>query len=542
VLSEAYQQVTVIERDMLSDVTGPRQAIPQGRHIHALLARGQQILEELFPGFTDELIASGVPTGDFGTSLSWYFNGEMMQKAKTGLVCVAAGRPLLEDHIRRRVQAMANVTYLEGTDIRGLTASADRSRVTGVRVQGADGSTPEELTADLVVDATGRGSRTPRWLEELGYLRVEEERVTMDLTYTTCDFRAPLPFDPIGDDIALLPVATPKAPRGAIFARLPDRYAVSLTGVLGDRPPTDYEGFLNYVKSLPIPEIYQAIRDAEPLADPVAFHFPASIRRRYERLDRFPGGLLVTGDAACVFNPVYGQGMTVAAIEALVLATHVKDGPPQPGPYFRDLAQVIDAPWDIAAGADLAFAGVKGRRTPEVQMGNDYVSRLQAAAVTDGNITVAFLRAAGLVDPPQALMRPEVLSRVPSPQAEIAAVPARMVAAWAAHDADAFAQLFVRDGTLILPGVYKKGREEIREFMAAEYAGRYKGTRVTGSPLDIKPLAESAVALLTVGGVMAPGETELPDENAIRASWILVCREGRWQLAVYQNCPRDPVG
>jgi uncharacterized protein (TIGR02246 family) len=541
VLSEVYDRVTVVERDVLSDVTGPRPAIPQGRHIHALLARGQQILEELFPGFTDELVASGVPIGDFGTSLSWYFNGEMMQKAETGLVCVAAGRPLLEGRIRRRVQAIPNVTFLDGTDIRGLVASADRRIVTGVSVQGSAGGSPEELQADLVVDATGRGSRTPRWMEELGYLRVEEERVTMDLTYTTCDFRPPLPFDPIGDDIALLPVATPKIPRGAIFARLPDRYAVSLTGVLGDRPPTDHEGFLDYVKSLPIPEIYQAVREAEPLADPVAFHFPASIRRRYERLDRFPRGLLVMGDAACVFNPVYGQGMTVAAIEALVLGKHASDGAPQPESYFRELAQVIDAPWDMAAGADLGFPGVQGRRTPEVQMGNDYVSRLQAAAVTDGSLTAAFLRAAGLVDPPQALMRPEVLSRVPSPQAELAAVPARMVAAWAAHDANAFAHLFTTDGTLVLPGVYKKGREEIREFMAAEYAGRYKGTRVTGAPLDIKPLGDGAVALLTVGGVLAPGEKELSDDAAIRASWILVRRDGRWQLAVYQNCPRDAV-
>jgi uncharacterized protein (TIGR02246 family) len=114
-----------------------------------------------------------------------------------------------------------------------------------------------------------------------------------------------------------------------------------------------------------------------------------------------------------------------------------------------------------------------------------------------------------------------------------------MVAAWAAHDAKAFADLFTQDGTLILPGTYKKGREEIREFMAAGYAGPYQGTRVTGTPIDVKPLADGAVALLTTGGVLAPGESELSDKAAIRASWILVRRDGRWQLAVYQNCPRD---
>jgi len=126
-------------------------------------------------------------------------------------------------------------------------------------------------------------------------------------------------------------------------------------------------------------------------------------------------------------------------------------------------------------------------------------------------------------------------------QADIAEVPARMVRAWAAHDAEAFADLFAEDGTLILPGVYKKGRAEIREFMAAGYQGVYRGTTVTGQPIDIKPLAPGAVAVLTVGGVLAAGETELSSHNAIRASWILVKRDDRWVLAVYQNCPRDPA-
>lgn len=124
-------------------------------------------------------------------------------------------------------------------------------------------------------------------------------------------------------------------------------------------------------------------------------------------------------------------------------------------------------------------------------------------------------------------------------QALIAAVPARMVELWAAHDADAFAELFLEDGTLILPGVYKKGRAEIRDFMAAAYASHFKGTTVTGQPIDVKPLGPGAVALLTVGGVLPPGETELTEANAIRASWILVKRDGEWKLAVYQNCPRD---
>lgn len=133
---------------------------------------------------------------------------------------------------------------------------------------------------------------------------------------------------------------------------------------------------------------------------------------------------------------------------------------------------------------------------------------------------------------------PDVFSISDADREAITAIPARMVTAWEAHDADAFSKLFAEDGTLILPGVYKKGREEIRQFMAAGYAGPYKGTRVTGSPLDMKPLGREAVALLTVGGVLAAGETELSSGAAIRASWILVKRKGNWHLAVYHNCPR----
>src|SRR5919107_1025616 len=181
-LSPAYRTVTVIDRDHLSGPAEPRHAVPQGHHIHALLARGQQILDELFPGFTEELVSIGVPIGDFGTSLSWYFNGQMIQKAETGLVCVAAGRPLLEDRIRARVRGLGNVTFREYTDIIGLVASPDGGRITGVRIQ-PQGGAEELVTADLVVDATGRGSRTPRWLKELGYPQVPEERVKMDLTY-----------------------------------------------------------------------------------------------------------------------------------------------------------------------------------------------------------------------------------------------------------------------------------------------------------------------------------------------------------------------
>jgi 2-polyprenyl-6-methoxyphenol hydroxylase-like FAD-dependent oxidoreductase len=415
VLCGSYDNVTLVDRDVLAETDGPRRTVPQSRHIHGLLARGQQVLEELFPGLTKELAELGVPVCDFGTGLSWYFKGQMIQKTDTGLTCVSAERPLLEQRIRERVRTLSNVRIADRSDIAGLVISPDGRAITGVRIQRA-GEAEQVLPADLVVDASGRGSRTPRWLREFGYPAVPEEQVKIDLTYTTVDFRSPLPVDPIGDGVGLVCVASPQQPRGATLARLRNRYSLSLYGLLGDAPPTSREGFMAFARSLPVAEIFAAVRNADMIGEPVSMHFPANVRHRYESLARLPDGLLVMGDAACVFNPIYAQGMTVAAMEALVLRKHLERGrPPRPREFFRDLSAVIDGPWEMAVGGDLGFPGINGRRTLKVRMGNFYIPRLQSAAAGDGVLSNAFLRAAGLVDPPQSLMRPSIIRRVMRP-------------------------------------------------------------------------------------------------------------------------------
>jgi hypothetical protein len=188
---------------------------------------------------------------------------------------------------------------------------------------------------------------------------------------------------------------------------------LTLAGILGDHPPTDADGFLAFARSLQFPDIYGAVRGGEPLDDPVGFRFPASVRHRYERLDRFPDGLLVTGDAVASFNPLYGQGMTVAALEALTLRRHLERGvEPRPRRWFRDLARVVDVPWDMSAGGDLAFPGVQGHRTAKTRLANAYLVRLHAAAAGDARLATAFIRVAGLVAPPRSLLGPGVVLRV----------------------------------------------------------------------------------------------------------------------------------
>jgi 2-polyprenyl-6-methoxyphenol hydroxylase-like FAD-dependent oxidoreductase len=412
VLADSYRQVTVIDRDQLPETPMHRRGVPHGRHAHALLTGGQQALEELFPGLTAELIAHGAPAGDMLANGRWYLNGHRLRQAHSGLVALSPSRPLLEGQIRARVRALPNVALLDSRDIVGLAATPDGCRVTGARVLRRAGGGEELLGADLVVDASGRGSRTPTWLQELGYARPSEEQVRIGLGYATRTYR--LPPDTLHGDVGLVQAATPQHPRSGVLLLLEeDRWMVTLGGRRGDYPPTDPDGFLAFARSLRFPDIYESIRGAEPLDDPVAFRFPASVRYRYERLDRFPDGLLAVGDAVCSFNPVYGQGMSVAALEALTLRRHLKDGTePQPRHFFRDLAGVVDVPWDIAVGGDLAFPGVQGSRTLKVRLVNAYLARLHVAAADDASLASAFLRVAGLVAPPQSLLRPGIAVRV----------------------------------------------------------------------------------------------------------------------------------
>jgi 2-polyprenyl-6-methoxyphenol hydroxylase-like FAD-dependent oxidoreductase len=387
--------------------------VPQGRHIHGLIARGQRALDELFPGFTDNLAACGIPTVDQLRDARLFFSGHRFAQAASDLVVLSASRPCLEAHVRDRVRSLPGVTFADGRDILGLVSTSDRRRVIGARlIPRADGGTEETMQADLVVDASGRGSRLPLWLEALGYGRPDEEKVSAGVAYATGVFR--LRPGALGHDRAIIAAPTPACARGAGLAVIEgQRHIVTLMGMLGDRPPTDLPGFRDFAKSLRIPDVYDAIVDAELLDELFGYSFPASIRRRYERMRRFPDGLVVMGDGVCSLNPIYGQGMSVAAIEALTLREHFKRGhEPRPRRVLRDVAKAIDPAWEMATGADLAFPGVVGRRNTKARMANAYIPRLHAAAAHDAAIAIEFLRVAGLVEHPAALFRPSVVKRV----------------------------------------------------------------------------------------------------------------------------------
>lgn len=413
VLSEFFDRVTVVDRDPMPADGQHRKGVPHGRHLHALHPQGAIVLDDLFPGLLARMTEHGAVRSDVSGSTRWLMSGHRFRQEHSGLLGVLGSRPFLEAHVRDAVRGLAGVRFVLEHDICGLTASDDGQRVTGVRIA-AHGrpDSVRSVPADLVVDATGRGSRTPVWLEELGYDAPPEDRVDIGLGYASRIYR--LRPGALGDDRAVVTGATPRQPRGGVLAAMEgDRHIVTLTGMVGVLPPTDPAGFEAYAAELVFPDIAEALRGGEPLTDPVPFRFPASVRRRYERLRRFPGQYLVIGDAVCSFNPVYGQGMTVAALEATALRRLLaRGGVPEPLRYFRTIARVVDVPWDVAVGGDLAFPAVPGRRTARVRLVNAYLARLHAAAEHDAALATAFLRVVGMLDRPETLLRPDRMIRV----------------------------------------------------------------------------------------------------------------------------------
>lgn len=409
-LSDHYRLVTIVERDALTGGAQPRRGVPQGLHSHGLLASGLYALEALFPGFAQGAAARGGVFRDIGSSSDWHIGGVKSLRVHVGASGLLLSRPALEAFVRERVLACGRVAMLTGHVARGLLGSS--RRVTGVSVTSRDAQDARALSADLVVDATGRGSQLPRWLKALGAPAPREQRVRADVLYTSCYVRRK-PSD-LGGDLGLIVTPTPPLRRGAaVLALEGDRFIVTLSGYLGEPGPNDYAGMLEYARSLPAPALYQLLRDAEPLSAPVQMRDPQSCWRRYDRLSRFPEGLLVCGDALCSFNPAYAQGMTVAALEARALLACLRAGAKRLAPrFFRAATALLAAPWSISVVADFAFEGVTGQRAFATNCLNAYLARLHRAASRDPEIALARLRVTHLLTAPSSLLRPRIVARV----------------------------------------------------------------------------------------------------------------------------------
>ena len=412
-LTEHYDEVTLIERDELPDVDEPRKGVPQGRHTHGLLARGREVIEELFPGLGEELIGRGALSGDVVDVVLWFNYGCYLKNAPSNLAGLLVSRPMLEAGVRRRLLQLANVRLRERCDAVAPVFDRERGRVTGVRVKPRnDAMAADVIEADLVVDASGRGSQSPAWLAEFGYARPREETIKVGIGYMTRLFRR-RPDELHGKTGAIIAACDPDWRFGAILAQEGDRWTVSLGGYLGDQVPGDEPGYLEFARSLPTPEIYDVIAGAEPLSPIIPYQFGANLRRHYEELAQFPDGYLVYGDAMCSFNPVYGQGMTTACAESLVLRECLAAGPQQLAKrFFRAANRLIDIPWQIAVGSDLQHPRVEGKRLPQVRFVNWYIANLFRAAQHDAALAASFLEVANLMRQPASLLDPRIALRV----------------------------------------------------------------------------------------------------------------------------------
>ncbi|GGS62457.1 tryptophan 2,3-dioxygenase family protein [Streptomyces griseoviridis] len=414
VLAGHADRVTVLERDQYEDGPGPRPGVPQSRHTHVLLASGMRALDELLPGLLPELTDAGAPRLAVPGDLGVWQAAQWISRRNPSRPIMTPSRPLLEHHIRRRVLAGSGITVRTGVEVTGLLGRP--GRVTGVvlRERGGDHHGRQELAADLVVDATGRASRTPQWLTELGGRAPAEEVVETGRAYATCAFHA----DPPAADLKgfyLVPDAG--QPYGAIV--LPaegDRWLVTLSGPREETPPTDPEGFVDFAGLLPHPAVHKWLSAARPLSRPVGYRHTANRRRRYDRLDRDATGLLVVGDAACALNPVYGQGLSAAALNAVALRDALA-GPAAPSVHAlqRAVLRSSGRAWEVATGADSPVPGATGnavRGGPAARLLNRYLARVSAHVPNDPVVCAAYRDVLFLLSPPRALLTsPRVLRR-----------------------------------------------------------------------------------------------------------------------------------
>lgn len=417
VLADFYDEVVLFERDRYPEGALPRRGVSQGHHVHLLLMRGMRILDNLFPGLLAEMAAAGAPVIDPGRELcvlsywGWrvQFDSEMEMLTFT--------RPFLDRHILRRLRRHSNLNLVDGTAVNGLEASAKSGRVTGVKIahRGAGGDI-QVVEADLIVAANGRYGRMPDWLSKLGHERPAKTEVDPQLGYSSAIFRPPARLRRKWKWKGLLLLGDPPhMTRGGVILPVEgDRWLVTIFGNCGDYPPTDYEGFLEFAATLRSPLLYEGVRQAEPLSAIRGNRSTKNVLHHYHELPNWPQGLLVVGDALCAFNPVYGQGMSVAAIESLEIANCLRGGDSSAltGGCQQRLYDVVKMPWLMAIGEDLRWGANGAKVNLSTRIAHRYLDRVLSLVTTSQSVAQEFTEVSNMLKSPLSLIRPGIAVRV----------------------------------------------------------------------------------------------------------------------------------
>ena len=385
-----FERVVVVERDVLPAKPVDRPGIPQGPHPHGLLVSGQRALGELFPDFEQDLVRAGAVPLIAGLDVRMERPGyDPFPQRDLGWCTYALSRPAIEHAVRRRVEGLANVTLRQRCRVRELLATPEGATVTGVRLDAGAGST-ETLDADLVVDASGRGALTLALLKATGRPLPEETAIGVDFGYATCVYAIPDDAPTDWKGVMTFGGPGPQGARGGLLSPLEgNRWMAGLGGRHGDQPPGDMEGYLAFMRELRTPTMYNAIKHAKRLGEVVRYSVPESVRRHFEGLETFPRGLLPIADAICRFNPVYGQGMSVAALEACLLRRLLErpaeKGDPIAGlapAFFAEVPALIESPWSVAT-FDFVHPETRGERPADFEMRLAFSMALTRLAAED---------------------------------------------------------------------------------------------------------------------------------------------------------------
>jgi 2-polyprenyl-6-methoxyphenol hydroxylase-like FAD-dependent oxidoreductase len=424
-LADRFDQVVVLERDVLPREPVYRAGTPQARHVHALLLSGQRALSELFPGFEQDLAREGAVPLRVGLDVRVERPGyDPFPQRDLGWLSYALSRPTIERTVRRRVESLAGTTLRQRCRVLEVLATPNGEAVTGVRYENANGAS-ETISADLVVDASGRGTLTTALLQSIGHPLPAETTIGIDLSYATCVFS--IPDDAPTDWRGVMTFGqAPQNRRGGLMLPLEgNRWMATIGGRHGDAPPGEVEGFLAYARELRTPTIYNAIRQAKRVDGVARYGFPESVRRHFERLEVFPRGLLPIGDAICRFNPVYGQGMSVAALEACLLRKLLETLGAERDPnaclarsFFAEVQTLIDTPWSVAL-LDFVHPDTRGQRPADFETTLKFGVALTRLAAEDPAVHKLTAEVQNLLKPLTAYRDPALVRRVFAKMAEV---------------------------------------------------------------------------------------------------------------------------
>lgn len=414
-LSGKFEKILILEPDALDQHGEVRKGTPQANHVHGLLKGGSDALTHLFPNLPKRLKERGAVSCDFCQDVRWYINKKWMPRFRGPLPISFQTRSLLEWCIRDEVRQLSNVEFITGCRVKDYRLDAEGKRVVAAVVE-RDNGTTETLNAEFFIDATGRGSLFPNWLSRNGFGAVKVDKVKVDLGYASCLMELPA-GERDWQSILIYPKG-PEEVRGATLVNVEDdRWMLTLAGYHNDHPPADIDGYMTFAKTLPQPDIYEAVKDARILT-PIKIHkFPYGQRRYYGDLPRFPKGILPVGDTNASLNPLFGQGMSVAALSAkslshLAESTNFADTKSLKAlkmEYFQSLRHIFATPWGLALGQDFRYPMTIGPKPFGLAVKNALKEIIMGASSTE--IIERFYQVVHLVEEEKSFYHPKWISK-----------------------------------------------------------------------------------------------------------------------------------